>query len=249
MGVEHELLTHDIAIPITPVVAKQSTRRLLRVLLLSASCVIDNKIEDTMNRLDHFAFLTGGIDVAIVFLLHSPPAFVSAKSLTCSDHVQTAGSVDGIHAYAKLQVELKTRKNGTSIPILLLASLDGLSALLSKHAQSLSRPLPKIAATSVVNSIELLPVCITGRPMTHFGRSLISDLFPSLKHLADAAERSRVVQRTTSANYPLDSLTSLDDLMQTSSDEEGKFAMLREQLGAEVVNGMIDFWTDGWVAG
>ena len=139
--IESQLSTHDLAIPFGAVVDPKSgnaiSMRHLRVLLLSPSAVTEDKLDETTKRIQHFAALTGGYDLAIVFLLQPAPgtSFVSAESLLATSVVED-GNIDAIYSYSKLQVEIFGHTEIRSIPILPISKVEGLSQLLKKHVRT-----------------------------------------------------------------------------------------------------------------
>ncbi|TKA77031.1 hypothetical protein B0A49_02314 [Cryomyces minteri] len=173
---ETTLSTHDIAFPLPLRAAQPPTlasppRRLL-FLLLTPSTVTPTTLPATLTRIQHFASLTGGTDIAIVFLLNaasapapaptrasyptlapgsappppSNPAFVSAKSLlahtTTTTTTTTPPLPDGIHAYTALAAALFAPDLPT-IPLVPLAQLVGLPALLRRYVDGVSSSLVK----------------------------------------------------------------------------------------------------------
>ena len=96
---ENRLETHDLAIPLSASLDTNTSNaeptRELRVLLLAPSWTLEASLPSTLDRLHHFASLTGGQDLAIVFLLNPPntSSFISVKHLTLTDGDPDAGTI------------------------------------------------------------------------------------------------------------------------------------------------------------
>lgn len=158
------------------------------------------QLEATIERIQRFASLTGGKDLAIVFLLASPPpaqptAPIIANSFTTARKLaqQTAqlsadserGNIDGVVAWTKLQAELTNRSDIPYIPILPLTALCQLPQLVQKHVAALntpSHPAPKQS----VNTFDLLQKCTSNPPMDRQTAYCLSDLFVNIEELAAA---------------------------------------------------------------
>lgn len=268
---ESQLTTHDLSIPLNANVDRKAGNtlpgRLLRLLLLSRNSVSDSKLDATIYRIQHFAFLTGGQDLAIVFLLAASPStsFVSAEQLaTDSPHIADPDDTSGIYAYTKLQAELNNHPSIPYIPILPLAKLDGLSNLLKKHVEARTRtpPPPK----SVATPFELLQLCTANPPMPQQTAFVLSDLFSSVEGLAEACTSVSSAPGSSSPSarvvagdgVALSSQVGhgtggdlLDDLMvwtQSTSTENGeKLKKLRDLVGEKQCVDVVDFWREEWV--
>ena len=172
------------------------------MLLLSSSATAEAQLETTIERIQRFASLTGGKDLAIVFLLACPPPLpAQATALTITNSFTTArqlaqqtaelsaaserGNLDGVIAWTKLQAELTNRPNIAYIPILPLTALDKLPQLLQKHVAALnspSHPLPKQSA----KTFDLLQHCTSTPPMDQQTAYCLSDIFVNVAELAAA---------------------------------------------------------------
>lgn len=193
----------------------------------------EERLPATIARIQHFIVLTGGLDVAIVLSLSSLKPFSSAKDL-----LSTPGDgMDGLRSYALLQAQFMTRPELAWVPILPLAKLDGIVELIKTHAQSISRPRPK--PSSAVRPLDMLAHCSPDLPLPPLAVNLASDVFPSLSHVARAA----LARRANSSTHDSGGLTSSDDSLQA---ERSGFSMLAEQLDAEVIENMVDFWSEDW---
>ncbi|KAI7549527.1 hypothetical protein KC331_g3738 [Hortaea werneckii] len=189
--------------------------RQLRLLLLSLSAVAEAQLEVTIERIQRFASLTGGKDLAIVFLLASPPtpahptapivtnSFTTARQLAQQTAQLSAFSerenLDGVMAWTKLQAELTNRSDIPYIPILPLTALDKLPQLLQKHVAALninspSHPLPKHSA----HTFDLLQQCTSNPPMDQQTAYCLSDVFANMAELATACTGISSVPQSSS---------------------------------------------------
>lgn len=256
---EHQLTTHDIEIPfgsaVDHITRNATSIRQLRLLLLSASAISDARLDHSLKRISHFASLTGGEDVAIVFLLCPEKAtnFITAKQLNEGD--AKAHTTQGTLAYSKLQAELFDLDDVSRLPILLLSKLEGLPNLLKRHLANLSRPEPprKPAATS----LELLKVCTAKPPMSQQTAFILSDLFTDLRDLGEACTSA---SPATSSNSPshvpttsqlLDRSGWVRDVTSPVSSDTAtsKLERLRDLVGEQQCQDIIDFWKNDFAVG
>ena len=257
--IESQLTTHDIEIPfgsaLDPNTGNTLPARQLRVLLLSPSAVNETKLDDTFKRIQHFASLTGGEDLAIVFSLNPPQAAdsVSAKALAKISHDDST-KVDSIYAYSKLQAEMMNHREIPHIPILPLATSDKLPHLLSNHVASLTRPARK--QKPVATSFELLQLCTANPPMSQHTAFILSDLFTSLKDLAmtcsavtsapnSSSPSARAASSQVSGLYDLGLGTSTQD---SDSTVTCKLKRLSDLVGEQECRSIVEFWKEEWVA-
>ncbi|KAI7265582.1 hypothetical protein KC343_g3801 [Hortaea werneckii] len=202
---EKNLDTHDLILPLQPLLGPRTghalAARQLRFLLLSSSAVAEAQLEATIERIQRFASLTGGKDLAIVFLLASPPppaqptAPIIANSFTTARKLaqQTAqlsadserGNTDGVVAWTKLQAELTNRSDIPYIPILPLSALCQLPQLVQKHVAALNTPSHP-APNQSANTFDLLQQCTSNPPMDQQTAYCLSDLFVNMEELAAA---------------------------------------------------------------
>jgi len=193
---ESQLTTHDLTVPIKPVSDAttghpQATIRYLRVLLFSPSAVEDAKLAATVQRVQRFAYVTGGRDIAIIFTISVPPpatpstTFTTAKqlALTMTPAVSTSA---GAVAYYKLKLELQKYAETRSINVLPSPTPAGVPRLLHSHAASLTGGLLPQDATMPSTGFDLLQLCTTNPPMAQQTAYVLSDLFPNLRTLAEA---------------------------------------------------------------
>jgi hypothetical protein len=84
---------------------------------MAPSWTLESNLPNTLDRIHRFASLTGGQDLATVFLLNPPKtsSFISVKDLTSAGSDPEAGT-KGVLAYAKLQASLLSRSDIPHIP-------------------------------------------------------------------------------------------------------------------------------------
>lgn len=228
--------------------------RRLRVLLLSTSAVHEAMLEHTFKRTHRFAALTGGEDLAIVFLLNPPPArtFISAKQ-HAADFSDDTANIDAIHAYSKLQAEMMNHSEIPHMPILPLCKLDGLPQLLSKHVANLNRPPPTQKAATT--SFELLKLCTANPPMSEHTSYILSDLFVNLRDLATTCSAVTSAPNSSSPSVraafsQADGIYDLGFGMSTQGSDvppTGKLKRLRDLVGEQECRNVVDFWKEEWV--
>lgn len=198
VSTESQLTTHDLALPMSPNTGADAGRtRHLRALLFSPSAANEDVLPQSVERIRRFASLTGGQDLAIVFLL-DPPAdtsFTSARSVNEKTTSQPSGE-DGVVAYTKLQAALFDYADIPHIPILLLPSLDGLPGLLKSHIATVTKPKPR--PQPQVTPFDLLQLCTANPPMPQQTAFILSDLFPNLRELAAACTAVSSVPNSSS---------------------------------------------------
>jgi hypothetical protein len=196
----------------------------------------EERLPATIERIQHFVALTGGLDVAIILSLSTSKPFSSAKDLLNTPQVD---GMDGLRSYALLQAQFMTRPELAWVPILPLAKLEGIVDLIKTHMQSISRPRPK--PSSAVRPSDMLAYCSPDPrvPLPPLAVNLASDVFPSLSHVAQAA----LTHRANSDDHDSGGLASSDDSMQS---DWGGFSVLAEQLDAEVIKAMVDFWVEDY---
>lgn len=256
---ESQLGTHDVSLPLGASIDQNTgnsiTTRQLRLLLLSPSSVADAKLNDTVKRIRHFASLTGGQDLAIVFLLSTPkaPAFITAKQLGNGDANQS-DNVEGVYAYTKLQAELLNHGDIPHVPVLPLANLEGLPSLLEQHASALTRPPSKQSA--VAKPFELLQLCTANPPMSQQTAYILSDLFCSIRELAEACTSAGSAPQSSSPSARAAGLSSqiingtYEPSQSTSTQScdaaSAKLKRLRDLIGDRECQDIVDFWAEEW---
>ena len=257
MSAESQLTTHDLEIPfgsgVDPSTGHTLVTRKLRVLLLAPSALSDEKLSNTIERIEHFASLTGGQDLAIVFLLNPRPvsSFLSTKQLV-AEGADRDSKQDGIFSYSKLQAEMINHTEISYVPILPLAQVEGLSELLTKHAANLARSTPKQNGTAT--TLELLQFCTANPPMSQQTALILSDLFPNLKDLATACSSvtSAPNSGSPSVRAPSSQADGIYDLglgmstQNSDSSTKGKLKRLRDLCGDQECRDIVDFWKEEW---
>lgn len=257
---ENRLETHDLAIPLSASLntntGNTEATRELRVLLLAPSWTLETTLPKTLDRIHHFASLTGGQDLAIVFLLDPPKtsSFTSVKDLTSTVSDADAG-VKGVLAYAKLQASLLPRSDIPHLPILPLASVEGLPGFLMKQVTALSRqPQPAPASASPFG---MLQMSTTEPPMDRQTAYFATDCFANLRELAVACTEPPAEATSSSPSFGLDGNT----LPQSSAGghhghlragSQGRGAeealrQLRGLVGEQRYTELVEFWLDEWV--
>lgn len=216
----------------------------MRFLLLSPSCVSKSIITNTITRIKHFAALTGGVNLAIVCLLHPPPhaSFASSKKLVEAP----TGDTTGVFAYSTLQSTLFAEHEIPTIPILPLAKVKGLADVLSTFVAALegpSLPLP----TPKTMPFDLLQLCTVEPPMDRQTAFLTTDVFPNLRELAAACVTTLPSQSFDSPGLNLHSLGPAQS-SGNMRENEGRLDALHRLVGPEQAGYMMEFWTEEFVA-
>ena len=255
---ETQLNTHDLELALSnghdPRTGSTSSTRQLRALLLSRSAVSNAKLSDTFQRIHHFASLTGGEDLIILFLLNPPTGstFVSAKELTKESGGDVA-EAEAIAAYSKLQAELSNHSEIPYIPVQPILKLDDLPETIEKQVSptkgklQMRKPLAK--------SIELLRICTVNPPMAEQTAYFLSDIFVDLNDLASACLIISSVPSSSSpsaraAAFHSSRLSEFESMMNTEisdSSAAAKLKRLRDLAGEQECQDIIDFWKDEWL--
>lgn len=210
-------------------------------------------MDTTFKRIQHFASLTGGEDLAIVFLLHRAPvkSFVTAKQLT-TGHGENDSNVEGIHGYSKLQAEMINHSEVPYIPTLPLCKPEGLADLLKKHFTSLTRPPPNHKA--MATSFELLQLCTANPPMSQQTAFILTDLFTDLRDLARACSSVGSAPNSSPPTARLATSQECDvpelslDMSRQGADSSAthRLKRLRDLVGDQECQDIIDFWQEEW---
>ncbi|PPJ58472.1 hypothetical protein CBER1_05616 [Cercospora berteroae] len=258
---EQLLHTHDIAVPITVETDARTgvskPTRHLRFLLLSPSTVADGTLEATLERIQHFSFLTAEPS-AIVFLLKPPrnTSFQSAKHFTGSAAEPGTDGVDGTLAFATLQAEMMNQADLPRIPILPLHGVDTLPTLLQSHAAKYANPKPD-PTRSQTTSRDLMQLCTLRQPMQGFTANVLSDTFDNLHDMAQAMRGPTNAPASSSptaiAAFALDILSQPIERwdekgnVRMSSDDptpQGRLKTLGRLVGQAETEAMVDFWRE-----
>lgn len=227
---------------------------MLRVLLLSRSAVSDLKLKETLDRIQHFSPLTGGQDLVIVFLLSAPKdtSFTSAKELT-RNTISDAAEEDAIVAYSRLQAEMVNLAEIPYIPIRPIITMNELPTTIEKHVAASKAQPPKAKPSST--PFELLKLCTANPPMSESTAYIISEIFADLKDLSSACSvissapnssspSARASAFQSSQIYDFDTVLSTQS---TGSDAARKLKRLRDLVGEQECQDIIDFWKEEWL--
>lgn len=230
---EHDLRTHDLALPLSPSSSSGGARQ-LRVLLLSPSNISDNNSPTTLKRIHRFASLTGGRDLAIVFLLYP------------GDETTQDASTAGMVAYAKLQAEMMNLVELLSIPILPLPKLDGLSNILKSHRGALMAPRPYQKAPRAT-TFDLLRDCSINPPLGQSEAFILTDLFPGLQSLAKACTTTQ--QATGAAgSFSLEDLSPTNKTTPADNSASDRLESFRNLQGEAAYSDLVEFWNVEYAA-
>lgn len=267
---ESQLTTHDLSVPLHSTVCPRNgstiTTRALRLLLLSPRSVARAQLAATIQRVQRFASLTGGQDLAIVFLLASTPAasFISARTLIEPATDFSLQQQEGLHAYATLQSLLLDQESGIPyLPILPVATLDHLPHLVRDHVKNLTHH-PTLArahnpTTPAATALDLLTLCTarSGQPMLQHTAYVLSDLFPNLASLSEACcTRMTSAPNSSSPSARAAGGDSHHQVLlmrdQTHGPEfprasVGPMEILRDLVGAGECTEILDWWNNEWV--
>ncbi|KAK6433637.1 hypothetical protein LTR95_010180 [Oleoguttula sp. CCFEE 5521] len=229
---EYDLSTHDLAIPIKS--SDNTSTRQLRVLLLSPVDTATKTLPATLVRIERFTALTGGVDLAIVFLLsHSPNTSLS-----------TEATMTGLEGYAALQAALFAQPHP---PILPVATLNALPILLLRHAAALVRPFCKPKLTATIH-FELLRFCTAasadqGQAMDQHTVFRITDLFPSVPALARTLTGVHGIAAVSKSSSPGPTMP----VSAAEGPESARLRELRDVVGEVEFANLVDFWAEEWV--
>lgn len=256
--VESSLVTHDLAIPLpTPLGSIKGANRTpeLRLLLLAPSSVSDSNLSGILDRIHRFAALTGGQNLAIVFLLNPPIAstLVTVKDLT-ANYSNRATDINGVIAYARLHAALLPRQDIPHVPILPLATVEGLPELLKNHVDTISRNVQLLAPATT--PFELLHLCTTEPPMDRQTAYFVTDCKESLRELATICALSLNSSGSHSDGSLLGASKASGLNRDGSSDSQGigydlramdHLRTLRDLVGDDRCREIVDFFGREWV--
>jgi hypothetical protein len=222
-----------------------STRQ-LRVLLLSPTSTTTSNLPETLNRIHHFAGLTGGQDLIIVFLL-SPPA--KTKTNASEQTISSNTNINSTLAFTHLQASLLPRTDIPYIPILPVFNLTDLPELLQKHASALSHrhQQPPTTSNNTSKPLELLEIATTEPPMDRETLFFVTDCFANLRELAMSCTEPGVeLQGLVEGSDGLEGLRSGRGEGRVATATE-RLVELRGLIGWERFKEIADFWADEWV--
>nr|OQO26424.1 hypothetical protein B0A51_04946 [Rachicladosporium sp. CCFEE 5018] len=228
---EYDLGTHDLAIPIDPI-AKGTTRQ-LRVILLSPADTTKNTLPGSLIRIERSTALTGGVDLAIVFLLSYSPTAASSGT----------GNIAGIEGYMALQAALFAQPHPPMLPV---ATPAALPTLLLRHAVALAQPIR--AHEPTVTPFELLRLCTAasaeqGQAMDQHTAFRIPDMCPNVAALAEALSISHEITTVSESSSP--AFTIPGHLGHGGDSVRPR--ELRSMVGEVEFANLVDFWAEEWV--
>jgi hypothetical protein len=254
LSTENRLETHDLAITLPTSLNTSghnniTSTRQLRILLLSPTSTSTANLPHTLDRVHHFAGLTGGQDLIIVFLLSVP---VTADTNTSDITNPSTISAHPTLAFTHLQASLLPRTDIPYIPILPLANLASLPELLLKHASALSykhHQPPTTSNNTTTKPLDLLQLATAEPPMDRETLFFVTDCFTSLRELAMACTEPGVDLRGL-LDVSSDGFDGAQGLLSSSGEGRVAAERLRELRGlvcGERFSEIADFWADEWV--
>lgn len=270
-----DLESHDIALPLAteknPITSHNAPARQLRFVLLSPLDVTNTKLPATIQRIRTLGKLTGGIDVAIIFVQTTPrdTHFHSAKQLAQETYADQQGEANMVSmaAYARLRAELIALDEASGIPILFLAEPEGLPDLLKEHrnaraTQDHRHRTRKATQSSSASARELLQLCTANPPMPEETAYLLSDIFPNLRSLAEScmvvsspptlsSPYGRASEAPTTSHYFQTQGEGTDSHPRGQwqpacdprmSDAHRRLTQLRDLVGIDQCEAVMEFW-------
>jgi len=236
--------------PLKPARGERQTdprvERCLRVLLLSPTATANTNLDATVQRIRHFAALTGGEDLIIVFLLNADPA--KHKSIGPSENGMHSAS--GEHAYAELQAELVNHIEIPYMPVLPVCKIDEIQPLLSNHTAALASPTPVCKPSATPR--ELLQLCTANPPMATHTANVLTDLFLNIGDLATACSMGSFAIGPGSSSSPGRTIDHASyDMVERGTprmqDYAARLRTFSELVSDQEWRNIVDFWTNEWV--
>jgi len=154
--------------------------RWFRIIFLTESTIMQENLQPTLARLQHFDSLTGGVDCAILFLL---PSSISAENVNYKE-MATSCFATPMHGYAQLQVTLL--ESNLRIPLLPLMGPASLPRTVQLYTGALNAKKTTPKQPTAVR--DLVPHCTGNAPMKADTFTTITDQFACLRDLADMDE-------------------------------------------------------------
>jgi hypothetical protein len=222
---------------------------------MAPSWMTESKLPNTLDRIYRFASLTGGQDLAIVFLLNPPKtsSFISVKDLTSTSSDPEAGT-KGVLDYAKLQASLLPRNDVPHIPILPLASLESLPGLLTKYATALSRAPQRAPAST--SPFEMLQLSNTESPMDRQTAYFATDCFTGLRDLAFTCTEPVAEPTSSSPSFGADRGAASQSGFaghhghqshaHQGHDAAERLRQLHDLVGEQRYAELVEFWLEEW---
>jgi hypothetical protein len=125
------------------------------------------------------------------------------------------------------------------IPIYPVAKLDDLPALLADLRKPAKNVNTRTSASSAT-AFDLLQICTANPPMALQTAHYLSDLFVDLADLAKAC--------TSDACLNTDSEGGIADANLAGQTGDDRMVQLRDLVGNEEFQNLVDFWIDEWIA-
>jgi hypothetical protein len=216
---------------------------------------MESNLPNTLDRIHRFASLTGGQDLAIVFLLNPPKtsSFISVKDLTSTSSDPEAGT-KGVLAYAKLQASLLPRSDIPHISILPLASLESLPGLLTNYATGVSRTPQRVPVST--SPFEMLQLSTTESPMDRQTAYFATDCFTDMRDLAVVCTEPVAEPTSSSPSFGADRGAASQSGIagchghlghaHREHDAAERLRQLRELVGEQRYTELVEFWLEEW---
>ncbi|KAF1989578.1 hypothetical protein K402DRAFT_451790 [Aulographum hederae CBS 113979] len=244
--------------PTTTLKSPSSSTHTLHVLLFTPTTTEHLTEAALLSRLHHFASLTGGHDIAIVFLLNQPAHNTATNGnrsngdehLSGGDghlsngncnHAINTTAPSGIHAFTALSVLLSSMASATAsaststtlppIPLLPIPDPTFLPIIIQSFTSKLVSPFAATPASDQIPNaaLDLLPYSTTEAPLPQDTLFALSDLFPDLREVVEGAGIGN------------------DDGGIGDGNHNGNENVILRSLGREGA-GVVDFWKGEWVA-
>jgi hypothetical protein len=222
---------------------------------MAPSWTMESNLPNTLDRIHRFASLTGGQDLAIVFLLNPPKtsSFISVKDLTSAGSDPEAGT-KGVLAYAKLQASLLPRSDIPHISILPLASLESLPGLLTNYATGVSRTPQRVPVST--SPFEMLQLSTTESPMDRQTAYFATDCFTDMRDLAVVCTEPVAEPTSSSPSFGADRGAASQSGIagchghlghaHREHDAAERLRQLRELVGEQRYTELVEFWLEEW---
>ena len=160
----------------------------------------------------------------------------------------------------KLQVELKNRAQIPPIAILPLSQLEGLPALVKKHALAASKRR-SITAPPATNTFELLTHCSAQPPMREQTAYVCTDIFKDLREMAHSCRSISSAPASSSPSARAAAGMTLRDFGEDydttgvpvsrigggPAESQKNLKMLQDTVGKQECQNVVDFWKEEFV--
>ncbi len=209
-------------------------------------------LPQTLSRIQRFAALTGGENIAIIFLLSALNNEAACLSTAIAEPSapRLEQPASGLHAYARLSSVLLADNAVPHVPILPLSNHEGLTPLVRKYINGLQAGAENRRSHQMSDrsTMDLLSMCSVTSPLRAEDVLYLSDLFPSLKDMAELATLNM-------ANEGNPDVVMSDDFNFTTSKAVNGHEICRQRLaslaalrGEDIARSVVEFWQDEWVA-